>query len=71
METTIVAVIFLAILFALMAVRILLVKDGEFRGTCSTQQQALQTKHAITCGVCGQTVEPGMDCSDESKKVSA
>ena len=70
METAIVAVIFFGILFALMAVRILFVKDGEFRGSCSTQQQALQAKHAITCGVCGQSVEPGMDCSDESKQPS-
>ena len=66
METAFVAIIFFGILIALLAVRILFLKDGEFRGTCSTQQQALKANHAIECGVCGQTVEPGKDCSEPS-----
>ena len=70
METLIVAIVFLAVLFALMAIRIIFVKNGEFRGTCSTQQQALNEKHAISCGVCGRTVEPGMDCSEPQEKAA-
>jgi hypothetical protein len=54
METTIVALIFFAVMIALLAVRILFVKDGEFRGTCSTQKQALADLHDIQCTVCGK-----------------
>ena len=67
METFIVAIVFFGVLFALMAVRIIFVKDGQFHGTCSTQQQALKSTHSIECGVCGRTVEPGMDCSEPEK----
>ena len=34
--------------------RIIFKKDGEFRGTCSTQRQTLQDVHGIGCPVCGK-----------------
>lgn len=54
METMLVALVFFGVLIALLAVRILFVKDGEFRGTCSTQKQALADLHDLECVVCGK-----------------
>ncbi len=47
-----------ALFFALMSVRLLFVKDGEFRGTCATQSPFL-AKEGITCGYCGKTIGEG------------
>lgn len=57
MQEAFVALIFFGILIALLAVRIIFVKDGEFRGTCSTQRQALADFHDIQCTVCGKTAD--------------
>ncbi len=39
--------------FALFSVRLLFVKNGEFRGTCASNSPYLQ-KEGATCGVCGR-----------------
>lgn len=57
METTLLALVFFGILLALLGIRILLVKNGEFRGTCSTQKQALADLHGIQCTVCGKSAD--------------
>lgn len=41
------------IAFALFSVRLLLVKKGEFRGTCAGNSPFLQ-KDGVVCGVCGR-----------------
>jgi hypothetical protein len=56
----------LALFFILMSVRLLLVKDGEFRGTCATQSPFL-AKEGITCGYCGKIVGEGEACGDPEK----
>lgn len=71
METIIVAVVGFGILFGLLAVRMFFVKDGEFRGTCSTQNQALSSLHEIECGVCGRVVKPGECGNPEEKKLES
>lgn len=53
--------------FALMAVRLLFVKNGEFRGTCATQSPQLM-KEGITCGLCGKVVGEGEACGDPEKQ---
>lgn len=52
--------------FALMAVRLIFVKDGEFRGTCATQSPFL-AKEGITCGYCGKVIGEGDACGDAEK----
>ncbi len=48
--------------FALFAVRILLKKNGEFKGTCANNNPFMQ-KAGVTCGVCGKSA--GEDCKKE------
>ena len=52
--------------FVLMSVRLIFIKNGEFRGTCATQSPFL-AKEGIVCGYCGKTVGEGDACpkSDE------
>jgi hypothetical protein len=44
-----------ALFFALMSVRLIFIKNGEFRGTCATQSPFL-AKEGLTCGYCGRTI---------------
>jgi hypothetical protein len=55
--------------FVLMSVRLLFVKNGEFRGTCATQSPFL-AKEGITCGYCGKTIGEGDACGDQEKESS-
>ncbi|QLH32802.1 MAG: hypothetical protein HWD62_10590 [Cyclobacteriaceae bacterium] len=56
-----------ALFFILMSVRLLFVKDGEFRGTCATQSPYL-AKEGITCGYCGKVIGEGDACGDPEKE---
>lgn len=56
--------------FLLMSVRLLFVKNGEFRGTCATQSPFL-AKEGITCGYCGKVIGEGEACGDPEKQASA
>lgn len=57
----------LALFFILMSVRLLFIKNGEFRGTCATQSPFL-AKEGITCGYCGKTLGEGdTACGDPDK----
>lgn len=60
-----------ALFFALMSVRLIFLKNGEFRGTCATQNPLL-AKEGITCGYCGKIVGEGDSaCGDpENGKVA-
>ena len=65
MTTILLAILVIGVAFALIAIRILLVKGGEFRGTCSTNNPFLK-QQGIDCPVCG--AKPGEECKkDESK----
>jgi hypothetical protein len=55
-----------ALFFALMSVRLIFIKNGEFRGTCATQSPFL-AKEGITCGYCGKVVGSGEACGDPEK----
>jgi hypothetical protein len=56
--------------FVLMSVRLLFVKNGEFRGTCATQSPFL-AKEGITCGYCGKIVGEGDACGDPEKELAS
>ena len=62
METLLLTLSVFALVFAGLGVRILLKKNGEFRGTCSTQKQALQDVYGLNCPVCGK------DANEECKQ---
>jgi hypothetical protein len=44
--------------FVLMSVRLLFLKNGEFRGTCASQSPWLN-KEGIRCGYCGKELKDG------------
>lgn len=63
--TTLITIGFIAVFFVLMSVRLLLKKDGEFKGTCASQNPYL-VKEGITCsGACGGAGE----CKNEISEV--
>lgn len=41
--------------FALMSVRLIFIKGGEFKGTCASQSPFLN-KEGVTCSYCGKEV---------------
>ena len=53
--------------FALMSVRLIFIKNGEFRGTCATQSPFL-AKEGIACGYCGKTIGAGESCPNADKQ---
>ena len=64
MALILISIGFVAVFFILMSVRILFVKDGEFRGTCASQSPWLN-KEGVTCGYCGRNLEGGESCGKE------
>lgn len=56
METILLSVAVVGIAFALIATRILLVKDGEFKGTCSSNNPYLKNELG-ECTVCGKKAD--------------
>ncbi len=63
MATIIASVVILLLVVAMFATRILLVKDGEFRGTCASNNPMLKNELG-ECTVCGQ--KPGEPCLNEA-----
>lgn len=59
MATVILTITIFGMFFVLMAVRLIFIKNGEFKGTCATQNPYLQNA-GIKCA-CGK--EPGT-CDD-------
>ena len=52
--------------FVLMSVRLIFLKNGEFRGTCASQSPFLN-KEGITCGYCGKQLKPGDSACGDSE----
>jgi hypothetical protein len=67
MTTFLVAVVFVGLFFALMSVRLLFVKGGEFKGTCASQSPFLN-KDGAARGYCGRL--PGESCKNEESEVN-
>ena len=65
MLTTLMAIGLVGAFFALMAVRIILKKDGEFQGTCASQSPFLN-KEGVTCSLCGK--EPAFCESNDDEE---
>lgn len=56
----------LALFFILMSVRLIFIKNGEFRGTCASQSPWL-SKDGITCNYCGKNFKDGEACGEVSE----
>lgn len=57
----------LAIAFAGIAIKIWAKKDGEFAGTCASQNPMLN-KDGEACGFCGKTPDQFETCSEPQHK---
>ena len=62
MKVVLLSILLLGLAFAGIAIKILLKKDGEFAGTCSSNNPMLQKEGAV-CGVCG--AKPEEQCKNE------
>jgi hypothetical protein len=54
------------IFFIFMAVRLIFLKNGEFKGTCASQNPYLN-KDGEACGFCGR--QPGEACGNPDNEV--
>ncbi len=69
MATYLLGIGFIALFFALMSVRLIFLKNGEFKGTCASQNPYLN-KEGTTCGYCGKTVGQGDACGNPDSEVN-
>ena len=67
MTTFLVVIVLVALFFVLMSVRLLFVKNGEFKGTCASQSPFLN-KDGASCLYCGR--KPGEECKNEDSYVN-
>ena len=64
MATVLLAILLIGLFFVGMSVRLLLLKKGEFKGTCASQNPYLN-KEGSTCGYCGK---PAGSCENEDQE---
>ncbi len=57
-----------ALFFVLMSVRMIFLKDGQFKGTCASQSPFLN-KEGATCGYCGKTMDGQKVCGNPDNEV--
>jgi hypothetical protein len=69
MTTVLLAIGFIAAFFILMSVRLIFLKNGEFKGTCASQSPFLN-KEGATCGYCGKTMSEGATCGNPDSEVN-
>lgn len=68
MVTVFLGIGIVAIFFIFMSVRLLFIKNGEFKGTCASQNPYLN-KDGEACGFCGRTVKEGDACGNPDNEV--
>jgi len=66
METVLIGIGFVALFFILMSVRLIFIKDGQFKGTCASQSPFLKNEGG-TCGYCGKKVG---DCKNDDNELT-
>lgn len=59
---------FVALFFIMMSVRLIFLKNGQFKGTCASQNPYLN-KDGGTCGYCGKKVDDGNECGNPDNEV--
>lgn len=68
MTTVLLGIGLVGIFFVFMSVRLIFLKNGEFKGTCASQNPYLN-KSGEPCGFCGKTVTPGESCGNPDNEV--
>jgi len=69
MTTILLGIGFVGIFFIFMSVRLIFLKNGEFKGTCASQNPYLN-KEGEACGYCGKTVAAGDACGNSENEVN-
>lgn len=69
MTTVLLGIGFIALFFIMMSVRLLFLKNGQFKGTCASQNPYLN-KTGEACGYCGKTVGAGEACGNPDSEVT-
>lgn len=67
METLLLGIGFIGLFFIFMSVRLIFLKDGQFKGTCASQNPYLN-KDGGTCGYCGRNVNEEGCGKDEGEE---
>jgi hypothetical protein len=69
--STLIVIGFVGLFFTLLSVRILLKKDGQFKGTCASQNPYLAKEPGAPCGYCGRTFDEDGDreCGNDEKNM--
>jgi len=65
MATVLLAIGIVGLFFVGMSVRLIFLKNGEFKGTCASQSPFLN-QEGVTCDMCGKTLNPGDSCADNT-----
>lgn len=65
MELILISIGLLALAFAGIAIKIWAKKDGQFAGTCASNNPVLQEEGAV-CGLCGAA--PSEQCKSDGKR---
>lgn len=65
MATLLLGIGFVALFFILMSVRLIFLKDGQFKGTCASQSPFLNREGAA-CGLCGKKPGEG-ECGNKEE----
>lgn len=68
MPTLILTLILVGLFFVGMSVRLILLKNGEFKGTCASQSPFLN-KDGVKCGYCGKDMRAGESCGNPDNEV--
>lgn len=69
MTTFLLSIGFVGLFFVMMSVRLIFLKNGEFKGTCASQNPFLN-KDGAPCGFCGKTVSAGESCGNPDSEVT-
>ena len=64
MKLALLAIVFLAVAFSGIAIKLIFKKDGEFSGTCASKNPVLNQENE-PCSLCG--AQPGDKCEEETK----
>ena len=66
MKLLLITLVLLGLGIAGISLKIWAKKDGEFSGTCASQNQMLNTE-GNACGFCGKTTDQFGDCENNEK----
>jgi hypothetical protein len=69
MLTFVMAALALLLMMAMLAIRVILVKDGEFHGTCSTNSEFNRRHGDGKCASCGRSADK--PCPNARRKLAA